>query len=274
MRLLNALTQELELFPDPVSNDVPYAILSHTWMDDEVTFEDMKDVPVAQTKVGFAKIRAACDKAAEFGLHYIWVDTCCIDKSSSAELSEAINSMYRWYKNSTICFAFLADLPSKGSPVQSVPSSMRGCRWFTRGWTLQELIAPHNFMFVDEDWKDVGTKVDLSGEIEAITGISRWVLDGSQSLASIPLAKRMSWAAARQTTRVEDKAYCLLGIFGVNMPMIYGEGCAAFIRLQQAILSMTTDLSLFAWEAFDSQSDSCRGILAESPAEFLNCGSI
>jgi hypothetical protein len=127
-------------------------------------------------------------------------------------------------------------------------------------------------MFFDEEWNLRGLKMDLEEEIEAITGINRGVLNGSTPLSTISLAKRMSWAAERQTTRIEDMAYCLLGIFDINMPMIYGEGSKAFIRLQEEILKKTTDLSLFAWQA--KESTACRCILADSPAEFLGCGEI
>lgn len=269
MWLINAQTLELEHFPDPVA--VLYAILSHTWADDEVTFDDMRDLSTAASKAGFPKILESCRMALGHGLLYIWVDTCCIDKSSSAELSEAINSMFLWYKNSVVCFAFLSDL-AKGSAITG-RDGLHKCKWFTRGWTLQELIAPANLTFIDSSWNVVGTKADLADEVETITGISRGVLDGSTALQSIPLAKRMYWAAARHTTRVEDKAYCLLGIFDVNMPMIYGEGSRAFKRLQEEVLRKTTDLSIFAWEAND-RSKSYRGILADSPAEFTNCGNI
>ena len=117
-----------------------------------------------------------------------------------------------------------------------VSDDFRRCKWFTRGWTLQELLAPTNLIFFDKEWNLRGLKMDLEEEIEAITGINRWVLNGSTPLSTIPLAKRMSWAAGRQTTRIEDMAYCLLGIFDINMPMIYGEGSRAFIRLQEEIL--------------------------------------
>lgn len=270
MRLINTQTFNLELFTDPVPAEVPYAILSHTWTDDEVTFEDMQDLSIARCKEGFSKVEATCQMAVKHGLQYAWVDTCCIDKSSSAELSEAINSMFRWYKNALLCYAFLSDLPAGKEAV--VSDDFRECRWFTRGWTLQELIAPTNLMFFDKEWNLRGVKMDLEEEIEAITGINRWVLNGSTPLSTISLAKRMSWAAGRQTTRVEDMAYCLLGIFDVNMPMIYGEGSRAFIRLQEEILKKTTDLSLFAWQT--KESTAYRGILADSPAEFLGCGEI
>lgn len=270
MRLINALTFELELFPDPVPSDVPYAILSHTWTDDEVTFQDMQDLGIAISKKGFSKIRKTCEIAIAGGLQYVWVDTCCIDKSSSAELSEAINSMYRWYKGSLLCYAYLFDLPA-GGRVEG-HEDLQDCRWFTRGWTLQELIAPTTLLFFDQDWNPIGTKEELDAEIEIITGIVPWVLNGLMPLSTIPLAKRMSWAAGRQTCRVEDMAYCLLGIFDVNMPMIYGEGSRAFARLQEEILKKTTDLSLFAWQS--KKNLEYHGILADSPADFLQCGSI
>jgi hypothetical protein len=130
MRLINAKTLKLELFNDPVPAHVPYAILSHTWSDDEVTFQDIQDLSIARSKAGFSKIAATCKKALAHDLDYVWVDTCCIDKSSSAELSEAINSMFRWYKNSLQCFAFLSDLPATGRAI--ILDEFRKCRWFTR----------------------------------------------------------------------------------------------------------------------------------------------
>lgn len=271
MRLINVKTFKLEHFQDPVLPvDIPYAILSHTWADDEVTFQDMQDLSIASSKKGFAKIRATCEIAITYGLWYAWVDTCCIDKLSSAELSEAINSMFGWYKNALLCFAFLSDLPVDCQI--EVSEDFRKCRWFTRGWTLQELIAPANVMFFDKEWNLKGTKEDLSKEIEDITGIDEWVLNDSTSLSTIPIAKRMSWAANRRTCRIEDMTYCLLGIFEVNIPMIYGEGPRAFVRLQEEIMRKTTDLSLFAWQARDKAE--YRGILANSPEEFFNCGKI
>ena len=270
MRLINAQTLNLELFTEPIPLDIPYAILSHTWGDEEVTFEDMRDLTIAKGKKGFAKIKGTCQMALSHGLQYAWLDTCCIDKSSSAELSEAINSMYRWYKDALMCFAFLDDLSVEQQPGAS--TELPDCRWFTRGWTLQELIAPKQLMFFDKDWKLRGTKEDLADVLEAITGIGRQVLTCKTPLSSTPLAKRMSWASKRQTTRVEDRAYSLLGLFDVNMPMIYGEGSRAFIRLQEEILKKTTDLSLFAWQARDRTAH--RGMLARYPNEFYACGQI
>ncbi|KAK5659063.1 hypothetical protein OQA88_1151 [Cercophora sp. LCS_1] len=270
MRLLNADTLALELFPDPVPETVSYAILSHTWELEEVTFADMQDLVVASTKLGFDKIQLACQEALVRGYKYIWIDTCCIDKSSSGELSEAINSMFQWYQGSALCLTFLVDFPSDGK----IDQHLQLCRWFTRGWTLQELIASKDVLFFDQRWNLIGTKATLGREIETITGISSLILNGSIPLASVPLARRMSWAAERKTTREEDQAYCLLGIFNVSMPMIYGEKSRAFIRLQEEILRRTSDLSIFAWQSNNTDTQQYRGILAQSPAEFACCAQI
>ncbi|CAI6090938.1 unnamed protein product [Clonostachys chloroleuca] len=264
MRLLNAHTLKLELFHDPAAQNIQYATLSHKWGGDEVSFGDMEDPAAAEKKSGFAKIRSACETTIAHGLSYVWVDTCCIDKSSSAELSEAINSMFRWYKNSVFCFAYLFDLPSNQAADQS---ALDKCRWFTRGWTLQELIAPKDVVFFDQNWTRIGAKSELKEVIANITRINHQILDGSRPLSSVAIAKRMSWASRRETTRVEDMAYSLLGIFDINMPMIYGEGPRAFMRLEGEILHTTTDLSIFAWRAAHNSSN-YRGVFAQSPAEF------
>lgn len=268
MRLINTHTLKLELFTEPLA--VSYAILSHTWEDDEVSFGDMQNLSIARTRRGFRKVRKTCAIARRNGIPYAWADTCCIDKSSSAELSEAINAMYRWYHNAFVCYTYLSGLlPGSRS---STYDELRDCRWFRRGWTLQELIAPDVMEIFDEEWNRIGTKEELAEVIAQITGIDEEVLNKTTPLSTIPLARRMSWAAERQTTRIEDRSYCLLGIFDVNMAMIYGEGPKAFMRLQEEILKTATDLSLFAWQSiYGRDRRTHRGVLAESPDEFLQC---
>jgi hypothetical protein len=216
----------------------------------------------------------ACKLASGDGLAYVWVDTCCIDKSSSAELTEAINSMFVWYKRATVCYVYLSDLESSAD----VSTALKDCRWFRRGWTLQELIAPQKVNFYDQNWQFKGCKNRLLEEISGITGISSTVLGHLAPLSSITVAARLSWAAYRETTREEDAAYCLLGIFDVNMPLLYGEGTKAFRRLQEEIIKAECDLSIFAWTAEPSQSGQpdrrYSGILAESPMEFSGCRGI
>jgi hypothetical protein len=247
MRLINTETLELEEF---MGNNVPkYAILSHTWGNKELTYTQFLE---ATTRIGdsYAKIKATCREASRRGLRYAWIDSCCIDKSSSSELSEAINSMFRWYEESEVCFAFLVDVVRQQAMLKT---SFKASRWFTRGWTLQELLAPRKLEFFDTNWSFLGTRHDLSYRISCITGINEtFLIENITSsrhnlLQKASIAERMSLAAKRVTTRQEDVAYCLLGILGVTMPLIYGEGANAFLRLQEKVIYHAFDLSLLAW---------------------------
>ena len=192
------------------------------------------------------KILHACRVARENGYRYIWIDSCCIDKSSSSELSEAINSMYKWYGLAAVCYAYLSDVPP-GEDHHAEDSAFRKSRWFRRGWTLQELIAPFSVEFVSKDWASIGSKHDLHDLVESITKIDYKALLHLKPLDTFSVAQRLSWAANRETKRVEDQAYSLLGIFDINMPTLYGEGDRAFRRLQEQIMQRTPDQSLFAW---------------------------
>ncbi|KAI0745985.1 hypothetical protein C8Q76DRAFT_665356 [Earliella scabrosa] len=192
------------------------------------------------------KIRESCAVALADGYQYIWIDSCCIDKSSSSELSEAINSMFKWYSGASVCYAFLGDVPDGGN-LYAADSAFRRSRWFTRGWTLQELIAPRIVVFYSSGWQVLGTKFTLAHVLAPLTGIQKSILSFEASLSSVSVAARMSWAAKRQTTRVEDQAYSLLGIFDINMPTLYGEGSRAFMRLQEEVLRTIPDQSIFAW---------------------------
>jgi len=280
MRLLNARSITLEFFSD--DRDVPpYAVLSHTWGSDEVTFQDMQSPGQSYTsKSGFKKIKGCCSRALRDGFAFVWIDTCCIDKSSSAELSEAINSMFRWYRAAAVCYAYLADVPAdreRNSEIfEDVYAAYRSCRWFTRGWTLQELLAPADVRFFDAGWNYIGTKITNTSAIEKITGIRARFLRDSKDLSTASVAQRMAWAAGRKTTRREDIAYCLLGIFGINMPLLYGEGDKAFVRLQEEIMRESDDQSLFAWGLGIPLDESPNegGLFARSPDAFRHCGSI
>ncbi|KAM7195915.1 Heterokaryon incompatibility protein (HET) domain containing protein [Naviculisporaceae sp. PSN 640] len=298
MRLLNVHTLKLETF----FGEMPprYAILSHTWEEEELLYADIQD-PAASFpthKRGAQKVLQSCKKAQELVLDYIWVDTCCIDKTSSAELSESINSMFAWYRQAAKCFAYLADIyvPNATSEL-----SIRESRWFTRGWTLQELIAPRQVIFYNHQWLEIGRRepdatnsyskrfldilVEATGMpssllcrmdagLCALGGsygrVNRIIKEHDMRLYygtcqvchqadTLPLflketfsnAQKMSWAARRVTTRREDQAYCLLGLFGVNMPLLYGEGDLAFIRLQDEIMSNSDDSSLLAFDYFN-----------------------
>lgn len=254
----------------------PYAILSHTWSlnpEDEVSFADIQNgtsatKPAEKTR----KVRKAIERAKFDGYGFLWIDTCCIDKTSSVELSEAINSMYRYYENAQKCYAFLADVSTA-----DFAESFAGSRWWRRGWTLQELLAPTIVEFFSSDWETLGTKTTLRNTISQITGIESEYLAGNLPVQHASIAKRMSWASARQTTREEDLAYCLIGVFEVNMAMLYGEGGQrAFVRLQEEIMRSNEDQSLFAWikEPGDEEGPGgYHGLLADSPKDFKHTGN-
>lgn len=263
MRLLNTTSLELETF---LGADVPnYATLSHRWEEGEVLFQQLVDGSGKSLK-GFAKIENSAYHARTDGIGYIWVDTCCINKESSAELSEAINSMYGWFEGAAKCFVYMSDVSDDASFCNS--------KWFTRGWTLQELLAPGQVQFMDKSWQVIGTKQSLQIELSTVTGISKEVLLGAD-MSMIPACQKLYWAAHRITTRPEDIAYCLLGLLGVNMPLLYGEGAEkAFYRLQQAFLQTSDDETVFAWavDAEDVESKPYWGLLAPSPRYFRHSG--
>ena len=289
MRLINTRTLALEeFFGDGIP---PYAILSHTWQDEEVSFQDWADQSSASQKKGYKKILGACQLAKERRHDHLWVDTNCIDKSSSSELSEAINSMFKWYQFSQVCFVYLADVSSpEVQPLESgFSEGFVKSRWFTRGWTLQELLAPAQVEFYSEDWSFLGTKGTLRAAISLITridvqylwskhigdvyfgnptGVIARSIEHAVPLHKASVSKRLSWVSDRTTTRLEDIAYCMLGIFGLNMPLLYGEGSKAFTRLQEEIMKVSDDHSLFCWSWTTPQN---RGsFLSESHSVFKN----
>ncbi|KNG81941.1 hypothetical protein ANOM_008868 [Aspergillus nomiae NRRL 13137] len=265
MRLLSAKTLKLIDFPP---DQIPtYVILSHTWGVEEILLSDIED-PTATRKKGWHKVKSACAQVIKDGFQYVWIDTCCIDKTSSAELSEALNSMFLWYTNADLCYAYLSDVPRNCDPYQE-RSEFEKSRWFTRGWTLQELLAPREIVFFSHEWEKIGTKRTLAATLSRITNIDEEVIEDPSQLDSVSIAKRMSWAAHRKTTRPEDAAYCLMGIFSVNMPMMYGEGEErAFIRLQEKIMTQDDDRSIFAWYDPKAEASTHHGLLATSPAQF------
>lgn len=200
----------------------PYAILSHRWGDDddEVSFQQWhEDHAKISHKPGYVKISKACEQARKDNLEYLWVDTCCIDKRSSAELSEAINSMFSFYAKAKVCYAYLQDVHGSVDGNDTLAAQLSQSTWFTRGWTLQELLAPKHLVFFTSAWGIIGTKVQFSDIISEVTRIPVEIFDGKEdvSIHGFNVATRMSWIANRVTTRIEDIAYCMLGIFNINM---------------------------------------------------------
>lgn len=284
MWLLNTSTYQIVFVQHP--SDAHYAVLSHVWAPEgEQTIQVSVNMPVlisletrltglpqdvhaihTAARSSFPdtlqdtdprllnairarlspKIRRCCDYARARGYAYLWIDTCCIDKTSSAELSEAINSMFTWYSQADVCYVFLSDVSANDDPAEK-DSSFRRSMWFKRGWTLQELIVPSKNVFLSKDWRMIGTKTSLANVIEDVTGIDTGILLQTRRLHTVSVADRMAWAAGRETTRVEDEAYSLMGVFGVRLPIIYGEGSQAFIRLQEEIMRRIPDQSLFLW---------------------------
>ncbi|KAL4888591.1 HET-domain-containing protein [Aspergillus ambiguus] len=210
-----------------------YAILSHRWRPGEVTFQDCDGISnitmksEIKAKPGYKKLVGACTQALKDGLTYVWVDTCCIDKSSSAD----------WYELSRVCYAYMDEVTYSADP-RARDSQFQNSSWFNRGWTLQELVAPTEVVFFDAAWRVIGTKAALADLIARITRIDERVLMDGMYAHQTNVAEKMSWAAGRRTTKQEDRAYSLLGIFGVNMPTLYGEGSRAFRRLQLQIIQI------------------------------------
>ena len=267
MRLLHVDTREFrEFFDEQVP---PYAILSHRWgkREDEMSYQEWISGHRKNCD-GLRKIQQCCALALQDKLWWVWVDTCCIDKASSAELTEAINSMFQWYSKATKCYAYLADVNwpyelavGRTGGIEDSSKTKQGrygtfgkSEWFERGWTLQELLAPKTVLFYDYDWDFLGSKNTLADDISHTTLIQTPFLNSSRALSAASVASKMSWVSKRKTTRIEDLAYCLLGIFDVNMPLLYGEKDKAFYRLQLEIVKVSNDESIFAWTSNDSFS--------------------
>lgn len=322
MYLINTDTLQLKEF---IGKNTPkYAILSHTWEDEEISFQEiLHPTDEVKLKRGYQKVLHTALLAKEEGLQWCWVDTCCIDKKSSAELSEAINSMFRWYRRAKVCYVYLADVHPLSEPdklhvanvldsymaqrtikAQSSTAWLEGSilhasfidwlrdlqcsRWFTRGWTLQELLAPVNVAFYSRNWTFIGYKHEawLQRCISTITGIRRDILANELDVNYASIAEKMSWAAHRETSRTEDIAYCLLGLLRVNLPLLYGEGRQAFERLQMEVIRAGGDHSVLLWASTDATDNELfaarwapgrislqQGLLAQHPKDFAKLAS-
>ncbi|KAI8630493.1 heterokaryon incompatibility protein-domain-containing protein [Xylariaceae sp. FL1651] len=327
MRLLKTERYELVEANDVPEPFPQYAILSHTWISpkDEITYQDFKqrkgdiENDIFKQK-GWAKLKGYCDRAAKDGWDWAWMDTCCIDKTNPADTQEAINAMFRWYQGAGICYAYLEDVDASkvldhldikdgGSsldldlddiasrenvadpttfPHMALKAFLIKAKWFTRGWTLQELLAPPYLVFVDRKWRRIGTRESWADEINQASRIGAHHLTSFDpvNFTSCSIAMRLSWASRRETTVEEDETYSLLGLFGISLPLIYGEGrLRAFDRLQRELITVYNDDSIFAWKALQPLSkyfagthqkgyNPRRGILAPSIREFWDAFSI
>ena len=270
-RLINTRTYELKKnVPNP-----EYAILSHRWVEPEVIFQQLESTEWRTINLKtqpMKKIRDACKKARERRppIEWLWVDTCCINKTDSVELASALNSMFEWYFRATVCYGYLYDVKWVASSRQiskSTDSERPGqeSAWFERGWTLQELLAPRSMEFYDGDWNFMGTKTNLADLLHERTGIAEQYLTGASNFKAASVATKMSWMAGRTTTVVEDIAYSMLGLLNISMDIRYGEGVKAFMRLQTALMESSTDESLFAWTTPTNNELACYRGLGHAP---------
>ncbi|KAG1737691.1 hypothetical protein EDB19DRAFT_1717330 [Suillus lakei] len=258
-----------QIVGDMIKDRVRYAIFSHRWLNEgEPTYEDMTKNK-RPTGAGYEKLKAFCRTAESHGVMFAWSDTCCIDKTSSAELDESIRSMFRWYRNSSICVAYLANT--------FTVDKLGDDEWFRRGWTLQELLAPKHIKFYGGKWDPLTDTIndldhpELLKEIENATTIRARFLQGRQFVPGPKdIAERMCWAAKRVTSRGEDRAYSLMGIFGVSLSIAYGEGPDyAFFRLVEAILQVSNNLDLLNWAGEPAATSHPTRMLPSSPDCYL-----
>ncbi|KAK3698949.1 hypothetical protein LTR37_016736 [Vermiconidia calcicola] len=297
MRLLHTSEFVLEEF---IGSNIPkYAVISHRWGDDEASYrrfeKGLKTIRSSQyqnASSGWDKIIAACRIARSRGLDWLWIDTCCIDKKSSAELSEAINSMFNWYQRAEECYVLLPDVADNTAAFRRAAHAEEGTvtnaakignemwdpqdfiksTWFTRAWTLQELLAPNRVLFYTTDFNCLGSKGDLQNLISDATKVPLIFITQNDMIHRASVAERMKWASRRQATREEDLAYSMLGLFGVNMPLLYGEGNKAFLRLQTEIIRTSDDETIFGWSGESHYNTN--GLLAPDIAAFSTVSDI
>ncbi|KAI6101878.1 hypothetical protein F5141DRAFT_1218083 [Pisolithus sp. B1] len=271
MYLLNVNTQQLE----DIHEQRPYAILSHVWGAGERDYFQKIGTKNVHMEPGYEKVEMCCGLAQQDGLDYVWIDNCCADANARGTQSEARISAYAWFQQAQVCYAYLDDVDGDEDPREKF-SRFRGSRWFKRSWTLQELLAPKHVFFFAKDWTMIGTKADLVEIISKVADIHKDALEYPERIPCFSIATRMSWAKGRTSTKEEDKVYALMGLFGVNLPVVYGEGkTRTFLKLQTEIMKITDDQSIFAWHsAADAAESDASGILASTYECFAKCGDV
>ncbi|KAK8017363.1 hypothetical protein PG993_013689 [Apiospora rasikravindrae] len=310
IRVIDTSTFELHQERHSIIRDARYAILSHRWQDEEVTLPQLPShARVLRSSHGpmpdqphLEKIRGACQEARNQGYKWLWIDSCCIDKSSSEETKESLNSRFKWYHDASMCITYLADVQHDltRTDIEDAIFNTPQCQpseWFSRGWTLQELLASNQLGFYDKHWTRIGTRADSAAVLGRITGIGVTYLTEAEDFQKASVAQIMSWMAGRSTTKEEDLAYSMLGIFEVTMDRgdnsfimdpLYGRGRDAFIRLQKYLLAWKVDESIFAWrmpqyatKTVDGRLDDDRdwqegewGLLCPHPSWFKGSGNI
>ncbi|KAG1875820.1 hypothetical protein F4604DRAFT_1581727, partial [Suillus subluteus] len=246
-----------------VKKELKYAVLSHRWLPDNqepLYHQVSKEPKEVADGPGWKKLERFCHTAkVVHNCEFAWSDTCCIDKPSSSELEESIRSMFRWYRNSHVCIAFLsetADLAALQLQETGKSGEKAVDAWFERGWTLQELIAPLQIKFYGANWKPLiqGSTNDRNNRdskviMEKISTLTDIHMDDLESFTPgidrVP--EKMLWASRRRTTRIEDRAYSLVGIFDISIMIVYGEGKRAFFRLIEEVIKRYDKWDVFLW---------------------------
>lgn len=263
MLLLNTESFELRYSTDPPPK---YSVFSHAQVSGDICFEDFKYPEMLSCKVGFHRLQEACIRAGNYGSYWLWTDAVCIDKSSSAAFSEAFNNLSRIYQDCTFSLIYLEDFAPDECTDKNMEERLAACSWTRNVWVLPQLVFPRIAFFYDSAWNEIGTKATLAPQLSSATSINQSVLEDPATLQEYSVAKRISWASNLQASQIDVWSFSLLGILGVNMPVMYGEGWKTFIRLQEEILRNTSDFSLFAWRP--EHPYGYRGIFARSPTEF------
>ncbi|KAF9474805.1 hypothetical protein BDN70DRAFT_769036, partial [Pholiota conissans] len=251
-----------------------YAILSHKWLrgtPGEITYDLWMKGSLDPKSAGYKKLAGFCRTAwKEYGLALVWMDTICINKDSSSELDESIRSMYAWYERADICIVYLSETHT----TTHIPDDT----WFTRGWTLQELIAPKKLKFYSAEWNRLAQdNNDDKKDPIILSFIEHATMLSSEELAgrlNVPLSRKMQWAASREVTREEDIAYSLMGIFDVSISIAYGEGVSrAFLRLLEEIMKNHIGAKdLFNWAGGVTGNGNTH-LLPPSPKYYLHRSS-
>lgn len=263
MQLINTATLQRHEF---IGSPPPYAILSHVTDGDETSYHDLAHIEKETSKESVKAIQRACEKALAKGSEWLWSYASCVDNCSSAAQSEAINSLAQIHRDCEYILIYLEDLECKLVGDETSVERLAGCRWIKNIWSIPQIIFPRAAYFYSSEWNEIGTKRSLLPHLSAVTGIDQPVLENLDCLEDYSIARRMSWASDMRALRVEDSAYALLGLFDISMPIIYGEGPKAFVRLQEEIMRDTDDFSLIAWDSLDGQE--YNGLFAHSPACF------
>ncbi|KAI6007493.1 hypothetical protein EDC04DRAFT_2611339 [Pisolithus marmoratus] len=267
MYLLNVATQQLE----DIHELRPYAILSHALQAGETVYFHQVGTESVRMQPGYEKVETCCEPARQGGLKYIWTDTCCANANNSAAYTETTTLAYTWYQQAHVCYTYLDDVDGSEDSREK-HSTFKRSRWFRLTWTLGELSAPKHVLLRERLDND-------RNEGRPFECIHRDALEYPERVPCFSIATRMSWARGRTSTKHEDRVYALMGLFGVNLPILYGEGeTRTFLKLQNEILKTTDDQSIFAWHSAGGASTSSEyhssGLLADTSKCFADCGNI